>query len=279
MPWYENRRGEPLWYEDQGAGCPVVLLHGWCMSSAVWKYQFDGLMGSNPDSMRFLAPDLRGHGRSREISGPLNFDSFSEDLIDLFDSLKLSKAFLVGWSMGGQVALRSFAELSVRLTGLMLVSATPSFTATEDFPYGLAANEASGMRLKVQRNMQRARDGFYTRMFAEKELEGHPAAPEIRSMLSSIPLPDAAAALDSLDALAGTDMRKLLAAISVPTLIVNGTDDRICLPGASSYLKEHIPGAEQTIYPHCGHAPFLTHSHQFNAEMLRFTRSISGQIA
>jgi pimeloyl-ACP methyl ester esterase len=275
MPWYENRRGEQLWYEDEGAGSPLVLVHGWCMSSAVWKYQLDGLA----DTHRLLAPDLRGHGRSKEISGHLDFDSFVKDLIDLFDCLELSKAVLVGWSMGAQVVLQSYAGLSGRLAGMVLVSATPRFTASDDFPYGLSSNEANGMRLKVQRNTQRALEGFRSRLFTAGELESHISASDIIELLSAIPLPDTAAVLDALDALAGTDMRHLLAGISIPALVVNGALDRICLPQASSYLKEHIPGAEQTVFPYSGHAPFLTQSHQFNAEILRFTRSISGQSA
>lgn len=275
MPWYENRDGERLWYEDEGAGCPVVLVHGWCMSSAVWKYQLGGLA----DSVRILAPDLRGHGRSRGVSGHLDFDSFANDLVDLFDCLGLSKVILIGWSMGAQIALQSCAGLSGRLAGLTLVSATPRFTASDDFPYGLAANEASGMRLKVQRNTQRALAGFYTRLFAEGELEGHSSETEIRALLASIPSPDTAAVLDALDALTGTDMRHLLPTIAIPTLIVNGALDRICLPQASNYLKAHIPDAEQTVFPFSGHAPFLTDSHQFNAEVIRFSRSVCEQNA
>lgn len=279
MPWYENRRGERLWYEDEGEGCPVVLVHGWCMSSSVWKYQLDGLAGSSPGSMRLLAPDLRGHGRSREVSGHLDFDRFSQDLVDLFDRLNLAKVVLVGWSMGAQIALQSCAELSGRLAGMVLVSATPRFTASEDFPHALVATEASGMRLKVQRNTQRALNGFYTRLFTEGELEGHPSASEIKQLLSSITSPDTAAVLDALDALSRTDMRHLLSGITKPTLIVNGAQDRICLPQASSYLKEHIQDAEQTVFPHCGHAPFLTYSHLFNAELIRFARSVCEQKA
>jgi len=270
MPYYHNRRGEELWYEDEGGGCPVVLVHGWCMSSAVWKYQFKGLASS----MRLLAPDLRGHGLSASVSGGLNFSNFADDLVDLFDALDLAKVILTGWSMGAQIALQSCAALSGRLTGMVLVSATPSFTASIDFPYGLASNEANGMKLKVQRNTQRALDGFYTRLFAENELENNLYAAEIKQLLASIPSPETVAVLDALDALARTDMRYLIATISVPTLIINGEHDRICLPQASSYLKEHIPNALQTVFPDSGHAPFLTQSGQFNAEIIRFARSI-----
>lgn len=275
MPWYLNRRGEQLWYEERGAGCPVVLVHGWCMSSAVWKYQFDGLSAS----MRLLAPDLRGHGRSRQISGGLSFEGFANDLVDLLDALNLLRVVLVGWSMGAQIALQSFAGLSGRLAGMVLVSATPQFTASEDFPHALASNEANGMRLKVQRNTQRALEGFYSRLFAEGELENHSFRAEIKQLLSTIAAPDTDTVLKALDALAQTDMRELLSTITVPTQIINGAQDRICLPQASHYLKEHIPNAYQTVYNGCCHAPFLTQSQQFNAEITSFARSVCEQTA
>lgn len=270
MPWYGNRDGESLWYEDAGTGCPVVFLHGWCMSSAVWKYQFEDLA----TSMRLLAPDLRGHGRSRKISGGLGFDGFTKDLIDLLDDRDLPKIILIGWSMGAQIALQACAELTGRVAGMVLVSATPCFIASDDFPHGLAGNEAGGMRLKVQRNTQRALSGFYSRMFADGELENHPSASAIEQLLSSIEAPDKIDVLDALDALARTDMRHLLGTVTVPTLIVNGGQDRICLPRASDYLKEHIPDARQMVFPQCGHAPFLTRSDQFNSGITRFIRSV-----
>lgn len=264
-----------MWFEDEGAGCPVVLVHGWCMSSAVWKYQFEGLTGSHPDSLRLIAPDVRGHGRSRIVSGHLDFDGFVEDLIDLFDHLEISKVVLVGWSMGAQIALQSCAELAARLSGIVLVSATPCFTASEDFPHALVRGEANGMRIKVQRNTQRALDGFYTRLFAEDEFESPAVALEVKQLLSAITPPDTDVVLGALDALVQGDMRHLLTTITIPTLIVNGAYDRICLPQASCYLKEHIPAAGQIVFSSCGHAPFLSHGQQFNDEIIRFARSVS----
>lgn len=273
MPWYRNRSGEQLWYEEQGSGCPIVLLHGWCMSSAVWKYQFDGLAGS----IRLIAPDLRGHGRSRRISGSLTFTGFANDLVDLFEQLDLRQTLLVGWSMGGQIALQASSELSGRLAGLALVSATPRFVASSDFSHALADKEVRGMRLKVQRNTLRALEGFYSRIFSESEFENHPFALDIKVLLSSISPPDTTVALDALDALAKADMRDLLAGINVPTLILNGAQDQICVPQASSYLKDHISDAEQLVFPLSGHAPFLTYPHKFNEELINFSRRVCDQ--
>lgn len=275
MSWFKNRRDEQLWYEDIGSGVPLVLLHGWCMSSAIWKYQFNALASS----FRLIAPDLNGHGWSRGMHAQMNFDSFSEDLLDLYDTLELEKTILVGWSMGGQVAIKALAGLSDRLAGLVLVSSTPCFTASVDFPFGLASNETVGMRLKLQRNQQRARDGFYNRVFADGELEKNPLAADIRELLATIDLPDSKAALDALDALAATDMRHLLAGIYVPTLVINGSEDVICLPEASCYLQEQIAGSEQRVFKGCGHAPFLTQHTKFNNEVIEFARRVCEQNA
>lgn len=280
MPWYENRNGERLWYEDRGEGTPIVLVHGWCMSSAVWKYQFDVLAVPAPAQtghFRLIAPDLRGHGLSCGIKSGLDFDRFAEDLEDLLVCLELKDVILAGWSMGAQVALQASAALSGRLAGMVLVSATPCFTASDDFPYGLAGKDVAGMRLKVLRNRQRALEGFSARMFAEGELECLSSPAEIAGLLSVIPVPDTDVMVGALDALAAADMRGLLGDITVPVLIVNGALDLVCLPQASDYLHDHIPGARQVVFISAGHAPFLTYSEKFNEEIIRFARSACEQ--
>ncbi|MDD2366363.1 MAG: alpha/beta hydrolase [Desulfuromonadaceae bacterium] len=273
MPWYQNRKGESLWYEDLGSGRTVILLHGWCMSSAVWKYQFEYLS----ESLRVVAPDIRGHGRSSKVCTSLTFSNFAEDLVDLIMELKLSELLLVGWSMGAQIAMEAYADLSDRLLGLMLVSATPRFKASEDFSYGLADKDTSGMRLKLLRNRERALDGFYSLLFADGELENHPLAIDIKRVLSQIAPPDTTASIDALDSLARADMRGKLAGIASPALILNGALDQICSPEASTYLKNNIPSAQQVVFPESGHAPFLTSHIKFNQELLKFLRGICEQ--
>jgi len=270
MPWFENRLGEKLWYEDAGCGIPLLFMHGWCMSSVIWQRQFSGLCGT----FRLVAPDLRGHGKSRGASGQLDFGRFAADLEDLVHHLDLAGVVLVGWSMGAQIALQSYRQLHDRLAGLVLVSATPCFTATEDFPFGLPRKEAAGMHLKVERNIQRALDGFHGRMFADGEIEDQQEALQIRALLDSVVPPDTAAAVDALDSLAGADMRPFLKDISVPVLILNGDRDIICLPQASDYLAEHIKSSIRRVFAGCGHAIFLTRSHQFNQEIIHYAGRI-----
>ena len=270
MPWYENGHNDRLWYEDHGTGPVLVLLHGWCMSSAVWRLQFEGLSAE----YRVIAPDLAGHGRSAQSARRYGFAEFAADVTDLFRYLELTDALLVGWSLGAQVAIQSFGQLRERLAGLVLVSATPCFTAAADFPWGLVPAEAKGMAVKVRRNAQRALEGFTTRMFASEELDDPVVAAQIRDLLAAVPIPETGLALQSLEALAEADMRPLLSAIDLPTLIINGDRDVICLPGASLYLARQIAFSSQVVLPGCGHAPFLTRSREFAACIVNFSRRV-----
>jgi pimeloyl-[acyl-carrier protein] methyl ester esterase len=243
------------------------------MSSSVWLYQVRDL-GS---SFRVIAPDLRGHGCSRGLYGSLDFEGFASDLSDLLCFLDLKRIILVGWSMGAQVALQAYHEISDRLAALVLVSATPCFTAKTDFPHGLPRNEASGMRIKVGRDADRALDGFHARMFAEGEIENREEADHIRTMLASIVPPETVSALAALESLATADMRDLLPGIATPTLVVNGERDKICLPQASAYLADNIRSARRKVFPECGHAPFLTRYMEFNADIAKFAGSVCGR--
>ncbi|HIJ80122.1 MAG TPA: alpha/beta hydrolase [Desulfuromonadales bacterium] len=265
MPWYENRSGHKLWYDDQGEGTPIILLHGWGVSSAIWRYQIEGL----GDRCRVITPDLRGHGNSKIVDAGYDFPAFADDLVDLVTALDLHKVLLVGWSMGAEVATQAYSQIADRFCGLVLVSATPCFIARDRFRYGLSAAELDGMRLKVRRGSRRALDGFYGRLFEEGELDAG-CRDEIDRLLAGCATPDTPALLGALDALAGADMRPLLPEITVPTLIVNGDCDRICLPQASRFLADSIPGSVQREFNGCGHAPFLSRPGIFNAEIISF---------
>lgn len=260
MAWYENNTGDRLWYEDKGVGPVIVLLHGWCKSSAVWRFQIDALS----EHFRVIAPDLAGYGKSASPSNDMYIGDYSADLVALFNSLDLKKTLLVGWSQGAQIVLQASLDLRERLSGIVLVSGTPRFTSSDDFPYGLTETEANGMANKVRRNLARALAGFNAHMFTENELENASNREQILEMLSSEPVPDTSTAIQGLKALYQADLRSILCRIEMPALVINGDKDPICLPGASSFLAENISESRQVIFSGCGHAPFLSHAEEFN---------------
>jgi pimeloyl-[acyl-carrier protein] methyl ester esterase len=271
MAWYEGDGGGRLWYEDRGSGSPVVFIHGWCMSSAVWRLQWERL----PDSLRVITIDLPGHGRSTAPAGGFQIKGCAAGIAGLFAALQLDNALLVGWSLGSLIALESCAGLRERLSGLVLVAATPRFTRGDGFPFGLSRDEVDGMTRKVQRSLQRALDGFTARMFAAGELDDPSLAALTRELLAEVAEPTTELALQALEALVDSDLRDRLAAIDLPALIVNGDSDLICLPQASEFLLQQIASARQIVFDGCGHAPFLTQSDRFNACLAEFQRMVA----
>ncbi len=270
MSWCTGEFGNRLWYEESGTGTPVVFIHGWCMSSAVWEQQ---QVLSN--YCRVIVLDLRGHGKSSAAVDGFSIKGCAADIARLFDALDLQNALLAGWSLGSLIALESFPLLRKRISGLVLIAATPRFTEGGGFPYGLSQVEAQGMARKVQRNMRRALDGFIGRMFANGELGESSRASTIQDLLATIALATAAVALQALEALVEADLRDRLNLIDLPTLIMNGDHDVICLPQASEYLAQRIPRSRQVVFAGCGHAPFLTQSNRFNACLEEFRGMVS----
>jgi pimeloyl-[acyl-carrier protein] methyl ester esterase len=238
------------------------------MSSAVWSSLF------HSDEFRVIAIDLRGHGKSGLSAAGYGFNGFAEDVSALFDHLDIKGVILAGWSLGAQVVLQASSKLHDRLAGVVLVSGTPCFVASEDFPHALSKLEAQGMALKVRRNLKRALDGFVHRMFAYGELENKVLATHINQIMAAVPVPDTLVALESLKALIDADMRPLLDNFDLPTLIINGDQDRICVPEASDFMARGITGSEHLVIKSCGHAPFLSNGLIFETAIADFNRRI-----
>jgi len=239
-----------LHHEDVGAGSPVVLLHGWSLSSAVFEAEASLLARAR----RVIAPDLRGHGRSRP--GPFSLADLARDLAGLLARLGAERAVLVGWSLGAQVALAALPLVRPRLSALVLVAGTPRFTEGEGWPHGLPAQAVEVLAHRVRRDPARAMARFFDGMFAEGELD-EAARVRVRALRAAIPLPDPPAALAGLDLLAREDLRGALGAVDLPVLLVHGERDPICSAGASRAMAAALPGARVAVLPGAGHAPFL----------------------
>jgi len=267
MPWCENRSVKRVWYEDSGgSGTPILFIHGWCMSSAVWELQRSGLQ----DSFRVITIDLPGHGNSPPDSNGFNLTVCAEVIYELLEQLGVYNAILVGWSLGAMIAVETYLGCNDRISALVLVSGTPCFVRTDDFPCGLLRNDVDGMAIKIQRNIRRALNDFLTLMLASGEKEmGY-----IYKLLKSIPEPLTEVALQGLQVLVETDLRKRLILIDCPTRIINGDCDTICLPQASNYMLNTISGADQVVFHGCGHVPFLTRSTTFNTCLEEFRERI-----
>jgi len=240
-----------LHHEDRGTGAPVVLVHGWSLSSAV----FDAEAAVLARAHRVIAPDLRGHGRSGP--GAFSLTDLAHDLAGLVDGLRLERAVLAGWSLGAQVAIAALPLVRTRVSALVLVAGTPRFTAGEGWPHGLPAQSVEVLAHRVRRDPARAAVRFFEGMFAEGELDAEERR-RADAVRAAIPVPDPAAARAGLAVLAQEDLRSSLARLDLPVLLLHGERDPICPVGASRAMADVIPGARLAIVPGAGHAPFLS---------------------
>lgn len=272
MPFYERNDAVSIHYVDEGAGNPVVFIHGWSLSGAVWARQREFFSRR----YRCISPDLRGHGDSSAPASGYDVHEMAADVSALFKSLDLSGATLVGWSLGVLVALSAYTELKERLSGIVLVSGTPKFVASDDYPFGLPEKETRGLSLRLKRSPERTFENFDRMMFTGNELNGHGYPVMEKEILRTIQRPAPDVALRTLEALACADMRTVLSSIRVPVFLIHGDKDSICLPQASRYMTSLISGASLSLLKDTGHAPFLMRQEEFNRLLANFLDTVYG---
>lgn len=268
MPFLETAQGVRIHYETAGDGPTLVFLHGWAMSGRVWRFQ-EGLA----DRYRLVVPDLRGHGLSSAPDSGYSYANFANDLVALFEALRLDNAVLIAWSMGVQVALQAYPLLKERLAALVFVSGTPRFTAGADYPHGLPSVETKGMALRLKRDQAGTLSDFSRRMFAEGELHQRHAERMISEAIRG-ESPQYHALQESLASLASADLRTALPSVALPVLLIHGSADTICPPSASRYMAGQLPDARLVVMEGVGHAPFLSRSAEFTVLLTKFLDGI-----
>lgn len=267
MTFFELSDGRRLAYRQSGAGPALILLHGWAMSSVV----FAEVMAELEGAFTLLAPDLRGHGSSDP--GPeYGCEALAADLAEWISALDLQDAALLGWSMGGEVALSLILtpDIQRRLRALVLVATTPRFVASKDWTAGLPATQVRALARDLRRNYHKAMGDFFSLQF-----QGEPLAPAryqqiLRFAVRAGRLPEPEVALAGLETLAAEDLRERLPQLELPTLVIHGGLDPIVLPAAGEFLVANLPQATLDLWPNVGHAPFFSDPGRFCDRLRNF---------
>jgi pimeloyl-[acyl-carrier protein] methyl ester esterase len=249
-----------LYRETRGAGPPIVLLHGWAMNLRV----FDALAGALAQTHEVTTIDLPGHGRSPWRAG-LTPAAAAEWLLEELPG----HSALLGWSLGGQLAMRVAARESSRVERLVLVASTPRFTTTENWPHGL--EPAALQRVATGMAQDPART---VREFLELQVRGGAAAEATLLALRGALATHGAARADALAAglgwLASEDLRPLAATLRLPVLLLSAENDRVVPPGAPRALATLLPDARLVELRRAAHALVLSHHAALLAELRAF---------
>ncbi len=253
-----------LHVDIEGSGADLVLLHGWGLNSSIW----DGIAQELKESYRLHRIDLPGHGHSEWNPEFARLDDFARAVAPHIPR----NATVLGWSLGGLLALRLAALTGDRIARLVLVSTTPRFVDSADWIPGMAPAVLANFGSRLRDDYRATVQEFLALQVRGEERE-LASLRELRQRLNAGGLPQAAALEAGLEILRTTDLRTALPHLAQPTLIVAGEHDRVTPPGAGSYLAEQLPDAIFHQVPRAGHAPFISHSEEFLTVLLGFLES------
>ncbi len=226
----------------------LTMIHGWGVNAHI----FDDFRHRLPENWQIHTPNLAGHGDAPPVGG------FS--IIAAADELAaqiVAPGFILGWSLGSQIALHIAARHPDKVRGLILMSGFAKLRAADDYPQGVRNDLLDKMAGFFQQDYAR-----YVRQFLELQLIN---TPEHRPMIDKI-MPDlvrngAPETLQAaLNALETADVRAMLPEISAPVLVLCGNKDSVTPPRMSEYLAQFLPNAQLHIIDKAAHAPFLSHA-------------------
>lgn len=272
MSYLTTRENLKLYCKDWGRGRPVVMLHGWPLSSDT----FDDLgMAIAESGMRAVAYDRRGFGRSDQPWSGYDYGTLSDDLADVLAHVGSNEVALLGFSMGGgEVARYMSRHTGAHVTRAILIGSVVPYLLKDDTnPDGVDASVFA----QTEQGIRSDRAAFWAtffRTFYGINLVSHPVSDEIvdwsRQVAMSASLK---ATLACADSFATTDFRPDLSSFRVPTLLVHGTaDDIVPIDISSRKAAAAIPDATLIEYDGAPHGLLASHKDRLIADVLAFLR-------
>jgi 3-oxoadipate enol-lactonase len=250
---------------DQGVGIPLVLVHGFPLSHAMWNAQIPVFAAEH----RVIVPDLRGFGDSVDTDGTVSMEDFADDLAAILDFLKVQEPIvLCGLSMGGYIALQFVRKYRQRLRGLVFCDTRASADSPE-----VVENRLKIAKLVIANGTQPVCEAMLPKALGPKTFADRPEVVEaVRSMIVASDPTGVAAA--SRGMAVRPDMTALLPTIDLPTLVVVGADDALTPADEMRRMADAIPQARFKIVPEAGHLTPLENPLVFNAALASFLDEI-----
>lgn len=219
----------------------MLLVHGFPLDHSMWEGQWEFLAKDHD----VIVPDLRGFGQSAPTDDPVSMERYADELAGLLDALDLGQPVIfAGLSMGGYVAWQFFRRHRSRLRALILCDTR----AVADSEEG-----AKGRLEQAERVLREGMDPVVRSMLPR--LVGPNVSSSIKDklerMMRGTSPRGAAAALRAMAV--RPDVRPMLSAIDVPTLVLVGEHDAISTPDEMREIADAIPGSRFVVVPDAGH--------------------------
>lgn len=255
-----------LHHREAGRGRPLVLLHGFPLSSAMWLEQRNGLS----EACRVLTPDLRGFGGSPLGDDPPSLDEVADDVAAFLDKVDVDRVVLGGLSMGGYVAMAFLRRHADRVAALVLADTK----ASADPPAARDNRERIATAVCGDQGSQVLVDEVLPTLVGDTTRESRALVyGRVRALVQSAPAGAVAwaeramaARPESFDTLAGLD---------VPALVVVGDEDTLSPPSDAQAMADILPAGRLIRLPAAGHLTPVETPDDFNRVMRDFLASLA----
>ena len=259
-----------LYVKDWGEGRPIILLHGWPLSSDSWDDQALALAEAG---YRTIAYDRRGFGRSSQPWTGYDYDTLADDLAAVIDASGAKDVALVGFSMGGgEVARYMSRHKGKRVAQAALISSVvPFMLKTPDNPDGTDQSVFDSIAQSIKQDRAAFFAGFF-RDFFGVTTHAYAASEQVLEWARSVSMQASLrATLECAKAFAITDFRPDLKAFKVPTLIIHGTEDKtVPIDASGRAAAKGISQSQLIEYEGAPHGLFATHKDRLTQDLLKF---------
>jgi pimeloyl-[acyl-carrier protein] methyl ester esterase len=223
----------------------LILVSGWATPKDALT-RFSRELSKNYQITPLLIEDLIENPAQQQENNSLSI--YASNLFKIMNESK-DPFFLMGWSMGGMIALEVAHHFPEKILGLILVSTSPSFCRREDFPHGFPEANVRALSLAIRKDPQSALIGFY-----RKVCDPHPTTKEREeNWLKGVLEGDPSNLHKGLNYLMSKDLRHAIHKINIPSLIIHGRQDSIIPWQAGEWLSKNLPHSSIELSETDGH--------------------------
>ncbi|MNI46677.1 Arylesterase [compost metagenome] len=242
----------------------ILFIHGWPVNSNMFEYQSNIIPQKG---YRCIFLDIRGFGKSDKPIGGYDYNRIADDIRVVIDTLGIMDITLVGFSVGGAIAVKYMARHDGHGVSKLILAgaAAPSFTILPNFPYGHSKEETNTLIEAIYTDRPKMLDDF-TSMFFYKQIS-KPFSGWFLDLGLKASSYGKIAVLESIrDEVLFEDLKK----ITKETLILHGKHDKVCPFALAEAMKKDIPNSTLIPFEESGHGLFYDEKDKFNEEILKF---------
>lgn len=247
-----------LHVQTTGEGPDLIMLHGWGMHAGVW-YMVTARLASN---YRIHSVDLPGHGRSRDSKVAATLNQWADRVAESVIPRLSGPACLLGWSLGGMVALQLAHDYPSQFRRLMLVATSLRFCQANDWHDAVAPEVLQSFANDLQRDHHGTLQRFLA-LQVTGDAQARQTLKVLRQHILEQHEPEAAALETGLEILRTADLRSLADQLQPPVFLIGGERDRLVSPAALHKVSALLAQSQLEIIPAAGHAPFISQPEAF----------------